>query len=469
MKYKDSGVLDMKLILKRFYPAFFVLFFAASPLIAQEDSAHLVFKRKPALRSADRITEYTVKKFDSLIKIIIRELHIKNHHLRFIREEILPLNPGIKDINIIHPGQKIYLPKLEAINGEVPQTKLVPRLNFGILKHIIEKMGGSLNRTGEHIIPLGASGRVIIDCSRMPVLDFPDGTVIILDTGNHLPPDIQSLVLKTWKNYRILNVHPAWGTMELLSACIKTLAPAYSMKDIKSGLLVKKVRLHLPSSFLISGEKNLLIHRATNLEESFPSFIGEILKDLDVEVIEVLGDKEVLSGDKEVKKSSTPLPHLTASTAEEFLQEILKFFGYPPEQTKEITIFSAREDGFDLRAPVQCGVEKDGRKIYFTFSPFPQHFQKLLSERNILVVSLPVADRKQMIEKVARALNISFLDGPKAFTIPHILPGSQITVSFSTIKFPYTPAGSVHFVDFSLDNRIYTFLHDKLGHRFVKY
>lgn len=77
-----------------------------SPLEAREDSARLVFQKTAALR---KTRVYVVKKGDFLSGIFRKQRGDKRVPYDLIRH----LNPGIRDLNRIYPGQKIVLPVRE--------------------------------------------------------------------------------------------------------------------------------------------------------------------------------------------------------------------------------------------------------------------------------------------------------------------------------------------------------------------
>jgi LysM repeat protein len=58
-----------------------------------------------------RSTDYTIKKGDSITRIAIRQLHVAPHELRRTVNEIKRLNPYIKNYDLIYPGHALRLPR----------------------------------------------------------------------------------------------------------------------------------------------------------------------------------------------------------------------------------------------------------------------------------------------------------------------------------------------------------------------
>ena len=83
---------------------------------SQEDTAHLVLKKKAG--SKDRPSVYIVQKGDNLSTIIRRKLGRLAAESASVGRLVKKLNPQIRDVNRIYPGQKITLPRLAAEPGQ---------------------------------------------------------------------------------------------------------------------------------------------------------------------------------------------------------------------------------------------------------------------------------------------------------------------------------------------------------------
>jgi hypothetical protein len=92
------------------------LLFIPSPSRSQEDTAHLVLKKKAD--SKDRPSVYIVQKGDNLSTIIRRKLGKPASESPSVSRLVRKLNPQIRDVNRIYPGQKVTLPRLAAEPGK---------------------------------------------------------------------------------------------------------------------------------------------------------------------------------------------------------------------------------------------------------------------------------------------------------------------------------------------------------------
>jgi hypothetical protein len=86
------------------------------PAETREDSARLVFEKPPSL---NKTLVYVVKKGDSLAVILRKQRGEQKKKIPY--DLIRQLNPEIKDLNRIYPGQKIVLPVRETTDpGKLP-------------------------------------------------------------------------------------------------------------------------------------------------------------------------------------------------------------------------------------------------------------------------------------------------------------------------------------------------------------
>ena len=83
---------------------------------AQEDTAHLVLKKKAAAKDSPSV--YIVQKGDNLSSIIRRKLGRPAAESASVRRQVRKLNPRIRNPDRIYPGQRIALPRAGGTPGE---------------------------------------------------------------------------------------------------------------------------------------------------------------------------------------------------------------------------------------------------------------------------------------------------------------------------------------------------------------
>ena len=86
-----------------------LVFLAVTPKdsFPEEDTAHLSLQKTAKLRTKTR--PYVVKEGEWLLRIMRAQAGIRSHRITIIRK----LNPEIKDLNKIKPGQVVMLPEME--------------------------------------------------------------------------------------------------------------------------------------------------------------------------------------------------------------------------------------------------------------------------------------------------------------------------------------------------------------------
>ncbi|MCX7982766.1 MAG: LysM peptidoglycan-binding domain-containing protein [Syntrophales bacterium] len=449
----------------------FIFFFCpvfTSHLPAQEATAHLVFKKKASPPPKKEVSEYTVKPNETLIIIVSRQLGIKKERMRFIYKEVLPLNPGLKNANLIYPGQKLYLPLIQGEMREFTDSR--PRQNLLLIKAIIEKLGGNLSLSGQHIIPLGEAGQVSLNCAHVPVVDFPNGTVVLLDLKGHLKRDVKNLISQSWPSYRVVTVDPKWDSLEILSRVINTSAPGQTMAPIRPDLPLKNgLRLTIPDSWLISGSKRLVIYCADPRDERLPAVIKKLLIQQGMDVLEIQGEKLVPLELEQTDLPMEPLPHLKAETPEGFVVEVLRLLGYGPTQVNEIPFFTLSEDGFTLHIPAICTLEKEGETVVFTNRTLPLQFRQIMKKKGIKAVSLSLTDRTQTIREIAHSLHLPWAIALKEFNLTPPGYRKKFAVTCPILTLSRTPSGPVHLISFHLDEVLYAFIKQQSNLGLIRY
>ena len=83
--------------------------------LSQEDTAHLVLRKKAAAKDSPSV--YVVQKGDSLSRIVRRKLGRQAAESASVYRQVRKLNPQIRNPDRIYPGQRIALPRLGGTPG----------------------------------------------------------------------------------------------------------------------------------------------------------------------------------------------------------------------------------------------------------------------------------------------------------------------------------------------------------------
>ena len=161
------------------------LFILNSPSFAavDEDTAHLSFKK--TAKSMEKDSEYTVKKGDHLLGIIQRKYGGSNEEKRNVLKKVKRLNPSIKNVNLIYPGQLVILPReiTEEVISEREEEKTtsayIVKKGDSIIKIVSSELGLTLEESQKMLETLRHLNPEISDLNRI----YPGQKIIIPSKG----------------------------------------------------------------------------------------------------------------------------------------------------------------------------------------------------------------------------------------------------------------------------------------------
>jgi len=166
------------------------------------------------------LEEYVVKQGDSVIKVVedlydVPEKQLYNEYLSTLKR----MNPDLKDLNSVYPGQKIRLPIYSPKVVRLPIKKTQPvsepmtevqkelaKTVAGQIGEVFTLMGEQWLQTGEHFFPLKTGGQLKLNAESYPIVDLRSGKKIIVDVYNDLPARMGSLITSNWGDYDIIHL-----------------------------------------------------------------------------------------------------------------------------------------------------------------------------------------------------------------------------------------------------------------------
>ena len=164
-----------------------------------------------------KLENYTVQPGDSIIKVVMGKYSIPparlyTEYLQLVRK----LNPSLKDLNKIYPGQKVRLPiyspavvrkpikRQVAEKPSLLKGNKVPSPYLAELKSLFLAIGEDWKDTGEHFIPLRSGGQIDLKAASFPLITFLSGRRVILDAYDKLPDRVRKLIEESWSSYRVV-------------------------------------------------------------------------------------------------------------------------------------------------------------------------------------------------------------------------------------------------------------------------
>jgi LysM repeat protein len=442
---------------------------------------------------------YTIKKGDSLIKIIYRELKIKTNiqkTLKFIKS----MNPNIADVNKIYTGAIINLPgktlfvsapeETKSAEQEVvklaekttPPEKIIevkekkvmtPEARIAVIKQVITQMNGSLITTGNYYLPLPKTGQVIIDCSKIPVIEFDDKTTVFLDLENRADNNLKKIISDNWTNYYLVKVENNDDVISILKKVINatkgynmtkrenptTIGVLPPVEIIVDWMIVKaapKQALPLMQGLRLVYENNLLLPKAV---KNYSQKNGLII----TEISEETG----LVGKPEEIYSLPPMPVFPTTSAKDFSYALVSNLGLSADKDADIKIFDTAKDGFNLSIKADVLVKYQNKKYIIYSRNLSQQFINVLKKAGNEIIFVADNDPpKNIMEKILRSFNISFASGN--FTFSGIDKNqAPYTLNFSGTKIKTDK--DLYVIDFNIDHELRGLLKEAWSANIAKY
>ena len=420
---------------------------------------------------------YTVRKGDSVSRIIHRELGIAYSNMRETLEEFKQLNPHIGDINVIRPGDIMTLPgygtaspvaemateeeEPVAVVDETPAVPEKPYLSMEqeveVIDQVVGRMDGSVIRDGTFYIPLPPGGQMSIDCARVPIVEFDGGTTLLLDFSSRIPDNLKHVIESTWKTYRFIREKPDSDAPSMLEAVINA-SPSYRLH--KTGTF-KTVGQHPGADVLIDwvvsrgGKDAFAINLLDDRLSLLPGNLLTYTERAGLEIIEILKETGMARSDTAIPpRIPTTLRH---ETNLQLAAVILSTLGHVAERDASTRVFDMERDGFNLSVKADLFLRIDGRDIVIVHKRLPRQFLDILERRGTTVVVLSEAMKgATVVEKILTAVKTPFLR--HTFTYP--LAGGRGTILLPAIR-ALLEGSFLYFIDYDIDSDIYGILYDE--------
>ncbi|MCX7817562.1 MAG: LysM peptidoglycan-binding domain-containing protein [Syntrophales bacterium] len=462
-----------------------LFFYTALYGYAREETVRLVFRKHGSYKGHTYV--YTVRKGDWLLDIL-RKRGLGRSELRLVKM----LNPHVRDLNRIYPGQKIVLPgKRVAKAGLVSRTeggqgsskgtlgedvtKVWSRTDVDLIRGILKRFDVPLSTAGHTYIPMPDGGHVVVDCSFIPRIDFDDGTTVFLDYNGRLPIGIGELVEKTWPNYRVLRPAQGERVLSFLSR-ILSVTRSYEMMRVKGLLSIgEKEYLQFSGDWIIKrktpagGPHTQIIVNVASEENLLPLAFHEYARRKGVLITEIMKDK-ITDRPSEVSHSLSEIPSIKGNSAQEIIRELLKVLGYPVFQKVPLRFFDKAKDGFQLALEAELMTEKNGTRIIVSSKPLQESLVDVLRMHGIVSVSLKEGESTRFqMEKVLQALGESYTVAYYSLPVYNGTSSRQLRIVLPCMRILKKNANPIYLIDFDLDPVIYDYLHKKMGLTILRY
>jgi len=425
------------------------------------------------------LENYTVETGDSLTRIIkgrydIPKDYLYGEYLGMIKK----LNPSIRDLNIIHPGQKIKLPvyspevvrkpikmamsqeseeKKEYVKED--KTKGSVSDDLGV---IFTEMGEEWVKTGEHFIPLKSGSQIDLKAVSFPILNLQNGLRVMVDLNNKLPDKMAKLIESSWGNYRVLHLVESDN---LRSALDKILEVCNYPKVSKMGEALElggDIPIRITADWIVKLSEKQSHNRpgfvVINLNESpvtnTPWMIKEYLNSLGVKVIDYpQGDAkgtEAAENAATLKGGGEPASLIRA---------LLDLTGRSYSTEVEIPVYQRQKAGFKLIIKADFFLKIKGRDAIIDLIGLAPEMISLLEDHKFSVLSMAnEKDPLAMVSMTLEFLDIESQNGPHSFMAENRDDSRNVKLTLPGVVFPDSRGNPVLATPLILPEEIAAFL-----------
>lgn len=455
-----------------------------------EDTAHLKFEKNADHESSG--DKYIVKKGDWLANIIRQEMKVQSYaQIDKAIRQIKRHNPKIKNVDVIQPGQVLNIPpsmaaqlsgaspaKIEArvdtgdsggasSNGSVKPALFVKNNeNIALLKQIIANLNGSLMTSGLYHIPLPRTGQITIDCEKIAVAEFEDGTTSIIDFSNTMPLSLRALIKTSWKNYRVINCGSGDSIVTILQ---KIIGSSKSYKMIKMAKLFSipgKPVVQFYADWVIakksSGNKDKYVQALSFLKDDsqlLPAPLVHFAEKNALIFAQVVDQREIMQA-KAPDEYALNISNLNSSSNSQLIAALLSVLRYEPVKDSEVKVYDKiKKEGYNLEVKVDYLLKKDDGDFIISSNPADKEISTVLKEAGYHVFSYDEKEAPQvLIDRLLRNLNIPFTFENFSFPIPE-KGAVRATINFPAFRITDKQEEPVFMTGLKMDSEIYHLIH----------
>ena len=418
-----------------------------------------------------RFQNYTIKPGDCLIKIIKGRFNIpqKDWDNKYF-ELIKKINPSIKDLDIIFPGQIIKLPiySPEIIRKPTEPVISVKSEDTDTIVHnigsIFSEMGEEWVHTGEHFIPLKSGGQIELNAKSFPIINLKDGLRVIVDLDNKFPDKTDKIIESSWGNYRIVHLVDD----NFRSAIDKILMACNYPKVLKSGEpfeLKGDISLKITGDWIVTNSETksdnrprIFVIYLTDTDTSpTPPMIKDYLDGLGIKVIDYpLGDDDTSNKKGKMEKLEGGKDYSS------LIKTVLALTGKSFSAQVKIPAYQSQKTGFKLIINADFFLKIKGKNAIIDMTGLGPEIISFLKEHQFLVLSLAgEKDPLAMIIKTLGFLNVQFDPGPHHFMATTRDDSRNIQLTLPGIIFSDNRGKAILATKLNIPDEIAAFLSEK--------
>jgi LysM repeat protein len=427
---------------------------------------------------------YKIKRGDTLYKIIRRELKITEINIPKTVRAIKSINPRIKNVNKIYVGTLIKLPdktvfvktpeEIKPVTQEMASTSeksvqpekiieikekkiMPPEARLALLKQIITQMNGTITTSGNYYLPIPKAGQVTIDCSKIPLIEFDDNTIVFLDLENRANTNLKKMISSNWKNYNLVKINNDDDIINILKKVLTTTKNYDIIKSEKPLTIGTRPTVEILVDWLIvkpipGQQSKSVVQGLRPIYENnllLPKSVKNYAQKNGLTITE-FSEETGIVGKPEELYSLPPIPVFPTTSAKDFSFALVSHLGFSAEKDFEIQLFDTVKDGFNLSLKADVLVNKDNKKYVIYSQPLSQQFINALKQAGHETIFVSDSDSpKNIMGNVLSGLDIPFtyenftFSGPEKNQAPYALKFSGTKIN-----------QDLYVVDFDIDSEL---------------
>jgi hypothetical protein len=433
------------------------------------------------LDEIEGIENYVVEPGDSLIKVVqnlydIPEKELYDEYL----DQLKRINPSIRDLDHILPGQKIRIPIYSPQIVRLPIEPSTPaekakkdrdelKLMGLQLGEIFSLIGEEWLQAGEHVIPLKSGSQINLNVDSYPIISLRSGKRIIVDLYNDLPEDLAGLITSSWYNYGIVHLRDDEGLKEAMERVI-ILCDYRKIQGINEPLILAgDIPLRITADWIIqlgteetAEEENIIIVNLCDDEDSVtPATIRRYLERLGVKTVDYPPSQEGID-----EPAGAPEILKTGDDRSSIIKSLLSLFGLTFSSDMEIPIYEKQQADFNFIVKADYLINIDGRDAIIDMNGLGSDIIALLNEHQYQVLSLANESPSSIVIKTLDFLDIESDPGPHPFMAADRAESKNIRLMIPGIVFRDNIGQSIFATHLTLYPEIISFLSQK-GYRIL--
>ncbi len=383
---------------------------------------------------------YTVRRGDYLMKVAadhhgLRVDQIPKGYIKTLKR----VNPGVKNLNRIYPGQKVRIPEIasERPRGIALLTPSSAKARSvtpsserrthaspqSAVSMCVKRLGGTLIESGHYFFPAKEKGDLKLDLSAFPVIELAGGRRLLLDTGKGLSEDVENAIRVFWKPLTIIRTEPGESRRTLLDKIFRAIHGGEVRQTLEMPMFDDGIQVTLRGDWILvqeENEKGLQGYHCITLisdpEERTSAALRDYLAGKNIRVSDLLpeGDDQKSAPETQEGDSSEPMVlNIDSSNQEIFVAEFARAIGYSYNWNVPLSFQYA---GLQVQTVTDLLHGEDGQDIVVDFGTLYGDAKSAVEAGGLKVLSVGPEDEAMSIARnIFRTAGISWTEDPVFF------------------------------------------------------